>query len=159
MSNSALIAKFHSASVVTYRLIRNLNGREKKHLLHEILQVKGLMPLLMKPRNEQMWTPEDKHELRTQLRRLSSISPYLIVLTLPGSLLMLPTLAEWLDRRGNRRMRAHWPSKAVVNEGPTKSILDRSFIYTPSSKTDLRKKFAKMRREQRLNKERAAGQK
>ena len=32
-----------------------------------------------------------------------------------------------------------------------KSILDRSFKYTPSSKTDLRKTFAKVRREQRLN--------
>ena len=32
-----------------------------------------------------------------------------------------------------------------------KSILDRSFRYTPSSKTDLRKTFAKLRREQRLN--------
>ena len=31
-----------------------------------------------------------------------------------------------------------------------KSILDRSFRYTPSSKTDLRKTFAKVRREQRL---------
>ena len=94
-----------------------------------------------------------------QLRRLISICPYLIVLTLPGSLLMLPTLADWLDRRRNRRMRAHWPSKTRVNEGPTKSILDRSFIYTPSSKTDLRKKFAKMRREQRLSRQRAAEQK
>jgi hypothetical protein len=158
MNNPALIAKFHSASVVTYRLIRNLNGREKKQLLHEILQVKGLMPLLMKPRNEQMWTPEDKQELKTQLRRLSSISPYLIVLTLPGSFLILPTLAEWLDRRGNRRIRAHWPCKARASEGPKKSILDRSFVYTPSSKTDLRKKFAKLRREQRLNRERTAAQ-
>ena len=32
-----------------------------------------------------------------------------------------------------------------------KSILDRSFKYTPSSSTDLRKTFAKARREQRLN--------
>ena len=32
-----------------------------------------------------------------------------------------------------------------------KSILDRSFKYTPSSKTDLRKTFAKVRREQHLN--------
>ena len=36
-------------------------------------------------------------------------------------------------------------------EGQMKSILDRSFKYTPSSKTDLRKTFAKVRREQRLN--------
>lgn len=30
-----------------------------------------------------------------------------------------------------------------------KSILDRSFQYTPSAKTDLRKTFARIRREQR----------
>ena len=31
-----------------------------------------------------------------------------------------------------------------------KSILDRSFRYTPSTETDLRKTFARVRREQRL---------
>jgi hypothetical protein len=34
--------------------------------------------------------------------------------------------------------------------GQVKSILDRSFRYTPSSETDLRKTFARIRREQRL---------
>lgn len=34
--------------------------------------------------------------------------------------------------------------------GRTKSILDRSFRYTPSTETDLRKTFARIRREQRL---------
>lgn len=159
MNNSAHIAKFRIASGVAYRSIRNLTGREKKHLLHEILQVKGLMPLLMKPRNDQSWTPEDKQELKIHLRRLSSLSPYLIVLALPGSFLMLPALAEWLDRRRNRRMRPHCPGKLRLSEGPTKSILDRSFIYTPSSKTDLRKTFAKLRREQRLNRKLTAEQK
>ncbi len=160
MNNPADIAKFRGASVVAYRSIRTLTGREKKHLLHEILQVKGLMQLLMKPCNEQSWTPEDKQELRVHLRRLSNISPYLIVLALPGSFLMLPALAKWLDRRRNRRIRPRLPSsyKARLNEGPTKSILDRSFIYTPSSKTDLRKTFAKLRREERLNRKRTADQ-
>jgi len=36
------------------------------------------------------------------------------------------------------------------NSGHVKSILDRSFRYTPSSETDLKKTFAKIRREQRL---------
>jgi len=157
MNNPAHTAKFHSSSVVTYRSIRNLTGREKKHLLEAILQIKGLMPLLMKPRNEQSWTRADKQELRTQLRCLSSVSPYWIVLALPGSFLMLPALAEWLDRRRDRRLRPYWSSKARSNTGPTKSILDRSFIYTPSSNTDLRKTFAKLRREQRLNRKRTAG--
>jgi hypothetical protein len=40
-----------------------------------------------------------------------------------------------------------------------KSILDRSFKYTPSSNTDLRKTFAKVRREQRLNTKPTAEQK
>jgi hypothetical protein len=102
MDNPSPIAKFRSASVVAYRSIRDLTEREKKHLLHEILQVRGLMPLLMKPRNKQLWTPEDKAELRMHLRRLSSISPYLVVLALPGSFLMLPALAWWLDRRRSR---------------------------------------------------------
>ena len=97
------IIRFRNASVIVYRSVRDLTEREKKHLLSEILQVRGLMPLLMKPRNKQRWTAEDREELRVHLRRLSNISPYLIVLALPGSFLMLPALAWWLDRRRNRQ--------------------------------------------------------
>jgi Ser/Thr protein kinase RdoA (MazF antagonist) len=102
MVDNSRIARFRSASIIAYRSVRELSEREKKHLLHEILQVRGLMPLLMKPRNKQLWTDEDKAELRLHLKRISSISPYLIVLALPGSFLMLPALAWWLDRRRNR---------------------------------------------------------
>lgn len=106
MADPSRIAKFRTASVIAYRSIRDLTEREKKHLLSEILQVRGLMPLLMKPRNKQLWTTEDKEELKVHLRRLSNISPYLIVLALPGSFLMLPALAWWLDRRRNRQQPA-----------------------------------------------------
>jgi hypothetical protein len=40
-----------------------------------------------------------------------------------------------------------------------KSILDRSFKYTPSSSTDLRKTFAKALREQRLKAKQTEAQK
>lgn len=76
-----------------------LQARERKFLLAEIVQVKGLMPLLMKPRNKQRWSTEDKAELRDHLRRLSHISPYIAIMILPGSIFMLPILAWWLDRR------------------------------------------------------------
>jgi hypothetical protein len=102
MDTPAYIARFRLSSVTAYRSMQALTDREKKHLLHEILQIRGLMPLLMKPRNKQLWTPEDREELRVHLRRLSSISPYLLVLALPGSFLLLPALAWWLDRRRNR---------------------------------------------------------
>jgi hypothetical protein len=97
------VTRLRSASIIAYRSIRDLTEREKKYLLSEILQVRGLMPLLMKPRNNQRWMPEDRTALKVHLRRLSNISPYLVVLTLPGSFLMLPALAWWFDRRRNRQ--------------------------------------------------------
>jgi hypothetical protein len=42
---------------------------------------------------------------------------------------------------------------------PLRSILDRAFVYTPSHETDLRKRFAKIRREQRAEAERERQQK
>ena len=80
--------------------------RERQALLAEVLQVRGLMPLLMKPRNKLPWTPEDKAELSAHLKRLSRLSPYLVVLVMPGGFFMLPVLAWWLDRRRNRSDRS-----------------------------------------------------
>jgi hypothetical protein len=80
-----------------------LAERERKYLLRELSQVKGLMPLLMKPRNKQQWTPQDRAEIRAQLKRLSSLSPYFVALVMPGGFAVLPLLTWWLDRRRNRR--------------------------------------------------------
>ncbi len=96
------VARVGQNCVAVYRTARELTAREKKHLLSEVLQVRGLMPLLMKQRNKSKWTVEDRAELRVHLRRLSNLSPYLVVLALPGSFIMLPALAWWLDRRRNR---------------------------------------------------------
>ena len=85
------------------RSLRELTARERRFLTDEIVQVRGLMPLLMKPRNGQRWTREDKQELRTHLRRFSSISRYLVVLAMPGGIVLLPVLSWWLDRRRSRR--------------------------------------------------------
>jgi len=80
---------------------RDLAARERAMLVKEISQVAGLMPLLMKRRNRQNWTVEDRAEIARHLRRLSHLSPYVAVLVLPGGLLFLPALAWWLDRRRN----------------------------------------------------------
>ena len=91
--------------------LRNLQERERKRLLAEAVQIKGLMPLLMKPRNKQRWTREDRAELRAHVRRLSDLSPYLVLVVLPGAPLTLPLLAWWLDRR--RQHRKGGPPNAV----------------------------------------------
>jgi hypothetical protein len=89
--------------VGAFTLLRDLQERERKRLLAEAVQIKGLMPLLMKHRNGQRWTKEDRAELRAHFRRLSELSPYLVVVVLPGAPLTLPVLAWWLDRRRQRR--------------------------------------------------------
>ena len=77
--------------------------RERKFMLAEMSQVKGLMPLLMKPRNKQRWSAADKRELMMHLKKLSQVSPYIAVIVLPGGFAALPVLAWWLDRRRGRR--------------------------------------------------------
>lgn len=77
--------------------------RERQLITAELLKVKGLMPLLMKRRNGGNWSVDERHELIEQLHALAYLSPYLVVLALPGSFVALPLLAWWLDRRRRRR--------------------------------------------------------
>ena len=44
------VARLCSAGVIAYRCVCEMTEREKKHLLSEVIQIRGLMPLLMKPR-------------------------------------------------------------------------------------------------------------
>ena len=92
--------------IVIVRRFYDAVERERRHMLAEMSQVRGLMPLLMKPRNKMEWSHEDKAELRAHLKRLSHLSPYLVVIVMPGGFAMLPVLAWWLDRRRQRRPQA-----------------------------------------------------
>ncbi|MFZ2855290.1 MAG: hypothetical protein WAZ34_14435 [Rhodocyclaceae bacterium] len=84
------------------RLLAN-QKTEARAFLTDVLRMRGLMPLLMKNRNGGAWTSEERTELLAQLRTLSRISPYLLFLMLPGSALLLPAYAWWLDRRRKGR--------------------------------------------------------
>jgi len=77
--------------------------RERDLLVREFAQIKGLMPLLMQHRNGGHWTREERLALQEQLLALGHLSPYLVVLVLPGSFMILPVLAWWLDRRRIQR--------------------------------------------------------
>jgi hypothetical protein len=94
---------------VFVRTVMELMDRERKYVLGEVVQITGLMPLLMKPRNHQKWTPEDKRQIVNHLRRLSMVSPYLAVMVMPGSFVVLPALAWWLDRRRQNNLRKNLP--------------------------------------------------
>jgi len=83
--------------------LTSLLEAQRKRILAEILQVQGLMPLLMKPRNGQRWSQEDRAQIRAHFRRIFELSPFMLAMLLPGGSLTLPLLAWWLDRRRTRR--------------------------------------------------------
>jgi len=99
---------------IVVRTVMEMMDRERKYVLGEVVQIAGLMPLLMKPRNHQNWTPEDKRQIVDHLRRLSMVSPYLAVMVMPGSFVVLPALAWWLDRRRQNNLRKNLPPDSTT---------------------------------------------
>lgn len=77
--------------------------RERLQITAELVKIRGLMPLLMKRRNGDAWSADERYELSEQMHALAHLSPYLMVMVLPGSFLALPALAWWLDRRRQDR--------------------------------------------------------
>lgn len=89
--------------------------RERHQITSQFIRVRGLMPLLMKRRNGGRWTSEERAELTHQLQALAHLSPYLVVLAMPGSFVVLPVLAWWLDRRRLQRSEALRTEQAAEN--------------------------------------------
>jgi len=105
-------AQLREAGATVLKPLREIQERERQHLRHEISQVRGLMPLLMKPRNQQRWTSAERKELLGQLRSLSALSPYLMLLLLPGAFITLPLFAWWMDLRRKQRSQEYPAAKA-----------------------------------------------
>jgi len=74
----------------------------KRLWLQSVLGVQGLMQLLMKERNGERWTDEDRLLIRSHLRSLGELAPAIALFALPGGSLLLPLLAWFLDRRKGR---------------------------------------------------------
>ena len=91
------------AVIPWWRLILASQRREMQRVVTQVIAMRGFMPLLMKPRNGEHWSESDKLALVAHLRRLSHLSPYLLLLVLPGSAILLPVYAWWLDRRRKPR--------------------------------------------------------
>ncbi|MEW5744345.1 MAG: hypothetical protein AB1805_02715 [Nitrospirota bacterium] len=84
--------------------IKRLIVKNRAFILEEVLEARGLMQLLMKPRNTGLpWTLDEKLRIKMHLFKLSRVVPALIVFLLPFGSLLLPFLAEVLDRRKSRR--------------------------------------------------------
>ena len=84
--------------------LKRMIASNKDFILKEFLSVKGLMQILMKPRNTaEKWINEEVREIKAHLKNISKVVPALIIFLLPGGSILLPVLADVLDRRKNRR--------------------------------------------------------
>jgi hypothetical protein len=87
--------------------------KNQDRMFREARQMEGFLHLLFKQRNTaRKWTKEEKKKIRGYLKRSSLYMPIMIIFLLPGGLLLLPLLAEILDRRRSRRT----PSGPLVQE-------------------------------------------
>jgi len=84
--------------------LKSLLNKHKALFFQEAQRISGFLYLLMKQRNtDEKWTPEEKKEIKRQLKILAMYIPILIIFLLPGGSLLLPFLAEVMDRRKTRR--------------------------------------------------------
>lgn len=88
------------------RGVLELQHRERMRLRDELSATQQLIPLLMKQRNGERWTEEERKDIKAQLQRMVAIAPYLVLFVMPGGLFLLPLLAWWLDRRRQQRQQA-----------------------------------------------------
>ena len=86
------------------KYLKRLIFINKQAILMEVLSITGLMQVLMKIRNtDERWTREEKKEIMKHLKNIAKIIPTIVIFSLPGGSLLLPILAEALDRRKTRR--------------------------------------------------------
>jgi hypothetical protein len=87
------------------RYLKRLIVINKEAILAEVLAIRGLMQVLMKMRNtDELWTREEKKEIKGHLKNIAKIIPAVAIFALPGGSFLLPILAEALDRRKTRRL-------------------------------------------------------
>ncbi len=95
------------------RFLMRLIAKNKELILSQVLAVKGLMRLVMKNRNTgEKWTREEIREIRAHLKHIAMLVPALIIFLLPGGSLLLPLLADALDRRKKIRRPPAVPDKS-----------------------------------------------
>jgi len=89
--------------------------KNKALFFREAERISGFLYILMKQRNSGgPWTPEEKREVKRQLKYLAMYIPILIIFLLPGGSLLIPFLAEVMDRRKTPRPRASPPQSPPV---------------------------------------------
>lgn len=83
--------------------MRSIEDTQRLYIRKELYQARGAIRLLIKRRNGEKWSAEERARLLHDLRAISHLSPYLIPLLMPGGVLLLPLVAWWMDFRRKKR--------------------------------------------------------
>lgn len=91
-------------------------------ILDEAHKVTGFMHLLMKPRNTgKTWTSEERRVLRAHLKHLSCYVPIAVIFVMPFGSLLIPVLAEILDRRATNHRKS--PGDGLRSAGSDEALV------------------------------------
>ena len=90
--------------------------RERSRFRSELATMKGSVVWLVRQRRHGAWTATERAHLRDVMRSASSVSPYLFIWVVPGSLVLLPFLAWFIDRRRRRSAPLPEASNPVARE-------------------------------------------
>ncbi|WP_244883986.1 hypothetical protein [Paracidovorax oryzae] len=82
------------------------NRREQGRFRQELATMRGSVAWLLRQRRQGRWSAEERERLRGLMRSASSVSPYLLIWAVPGSMLLLPFMAWFIDWRRGARERA-----------------------------------------------------
>ena len=80
------------------------NSREKTRFKRDIATIRGSVVWLARQRRQGQWTAHEREHLREVMRTASSVSPYLLIWVVPGSMVLLPFLAWFIDHRRKRHL-------------------------------------------------------
>jgi hypothetical protein len=95
--------------------IKTLILKNRDLIFQEAQQMQGFLVLLFKQRNTDLkWTREEREQIKRHLKRLSAYVPVILIFILPGGSLLLPFLAEILDRRKKRRIFSQEPAPSPI---------------------------------------------
>jgi hypothetical protein len=83
--------------------MRSIEDTQRLYIRKELFRARGVIHLLIKRRNGEKWSDEERAKLLHDLRAMSHLSPYLIPLLMPGGVLLLPLVAWWMDIRHKKR--------------------------------------------------------
>ncbi|WP_235492210.1 hypothetical protein [Paracidovorax avenae] len=109
------------------------NRREQGRFRQELATMRGSVAWLLRQRRQGRWSAEERERLRGLMRSASSVSPYLLIWAVPGSMLLLPFMAWFIDWRRGARERAALAVVPMEDGLPVMAVLSTPALPATAS--------------------------